>query len=36
VARLRLRRSERPRAQVVVRQDAVVAGHRAIAFVLEK
>jgi hypothetical protein len=36
VARLWLRRSERPRSQVVVRQDAVVAGHEAIAFVLEK
>jgi hypothetical protein len=36
VARLRLRRAEKPGAQVVVRQDAVVAGHRAIAFLLEK
>jgi hypothetical protein len=35
-ARLWLRRSERPRSQVVIRQDAVVAGHEAIAFVLEK
>jgi hypothetical protein len=36
VARLWLRRSERPRAEVVVRQDAVVAGRRTIAFLLEK
>ncbi|MGH3705918.1 MAG: hypothetical protein ACRDT9_14885, partial [Agromyces sp.] len=36
VARLWLRRSERPRAQAVVRQDSVVAGGAAIGFLLEK
>ena len=36
VARLWLRRSERPRAQAVAQQDAVVAGGVAIGFLLEK
>ena len=36
VARLRLRGSQKPRAQVVVRQDAVVAGHEGIGFLLKK
>jgi hypothetical protein len=36
VARLWLRRAERPRAQAIVRQDAVVAGHVGIGFLLKK